>query len=86
MRHSEVHLRVTCEDIDVSSSANPGGPALDEHKTLVEVPFTAEQREMMEGATGLTGLTGLRLVDLNRDARMKLSPGLARATVTVLCW
>jgi hypothetical protein len=70
----------------VSSSVNPGGQASDEHKTLVEIPFTEEQRDMMERASGLTGLTGVRLVDLNRDARMKLSPGLARATVTVLCW
>ena len=56
------------------------------NRPLVEITFTPEQREALEKGTGLTGLTGMHLVDLDSEARNKLSPGLVRATAMVMCW
>ncbi|WP_152618479.1 hypothetical protein [Leisingera sp. ANG-Vp] len=55
-------------------------------KTIATIDFSAEQRKQLEAASGLDGLTGLTLVDLDKEARDRMSPSLVRATVAVLCW
>lgn len=61
-------------------------PKVSKNKTVVRMKFSADQRKELENATGLTGLTGIDLVDLGSEERARIMPGLARATVAVLCW
>ena len=56
------------------------------HGTVAEISFSADQQKTLESATGLKGLTGLYLVELDSIDRARLSPGLVRATMAVMCW